>query len=118
MGTDFRGFAAFDRPRGGAVLRLAEILYRRHDVRWTQGMMESWMDKKPKKRPNILLLMTDQMRADALGCRGLTPTRTPNLDSLALEGTVYTNCATVSPICAPARAALLAGLYPHQMGIW
>jgi len=76
------------------------------------------MDKKPKKRPNILLLMTDQMRADALGCRGLTPTRTPNLDSLALEGTVYTNCATVSPICAPARAALLAGLYPHQMGIW
>ncbi len=76
------------------------------------------MAKEHKKQPNILLLMTDQMRADALGCRGLTPTRTPNLDKLASEGTVYTNCATVSPICAPARAALLAGLYPHQMGIW
>ncbi|WP_320129859.1 sulfatase-like hydrolase/transferase [uncultured Sphaerochaeta sp.] len=70
---------------------------------------------KPK---NILFIMTDQMRADALSLGTCCSKETPNLDALCKEGTRFTNCCTVSPICAPARAALLSGLYPHQMGVW
>ncbi|MCF7943566.1 MAG: sulfatase-like hydrolase/transferase [Spirochaetia bacterium] len=69
-------------------------------------------------QPNILFIMTDQMRADALGCMGISPARTPHLDALAQAGTLYTNCFTNSPLCAPAQASLLAGLYPHQTGVW
>ncbi|WP_332445908.1 sulfatase family protein [Sphaerochaeta sp.] len=69
-------------------------------------------------RPNILLIMTDQMRLDALN-RGTSDTKyTPNLDWFATQAVQAAHCITNSPICAPARASILAGLYPHQMGIW
>ena len=67
--------------------------------------------------PNILLLMTDQQRADALGISGgWAPT--PNLDRLAAEGTRFSNCITTSPVCIPARLSLATGLYPHHTGVW
>ena len=67
--------------------------------------------------PNILLLLTDQQRADALSVvGGWVPT--PNLDRLAGEGTRFTNCITTSPVCVPARLSLATGLYPHQTGVW
>jgi arylsulfatase len=68
-------------------------------------------------RPNILFLMADQFRADALGCVGGW-TRTPNLDRLAEMGVRFTNCVTNSPICIPARVSLASGLYPHNTGLW
>ncbi|MFH2113569.1 MAG: sulfatase-like hydrolase/transferase [Spirochaetota bacterium] len=70
------------------------------------------------ERPNLLFIMADQLRADALACCGPAPARTPNLDALAAGGTLFSQCRTVSPICMPARAALLSGVYPHQLGIW
>ena len=67
--------------------------------------------------PNILLLMTDQQRADALGTSGgWVPT--PHLDGLAAEGMRFTNCITTSPVCIPARLSLATGLYPHHTGVW
>ncbi len=67
--------------------------------------------------PNILLLMTDQQRADALGASGgWVPT--PHLDALAAEGMRFTNCITTSPVCVPARLSLATGLYPHHTGVW
>jgi choline-sulfatase len=71
-----------------------------------------------KTKQNILFIMTDQMRSDALSLGECRYKKTPNLDALKQEGTLFTNCCTVSPICAPARAALLSGLYPHQMKVW
>ena len=68
-------------------------------------------------KPNILLLMTDQQRADALGCSGGW-VRTPHLDRVAREGVRFTNCVTNSPVCVPARVSLATGLYPHNTGIW
>jgi len=69
------------------------------------------------KRPNLLLLMTDQQRADALGCAGGW-VRTPNLDRLAAEGVRFSNCITNSPVCIPARLSLATGLYPHNTWVW
>ncbi|MYF99061.1 sulfatase-like hydrolase/transferase [Candidatus Poribacteria bacterium] len=68
-------------------------------------------------KPNILLLMTDQQRRDAMSCSG-NWVRTPNLDRIASEGVRFTNCVTTSPVCIPARFSLATGLYPHNTGVW
>ena len=68
-------------------------------------------------KPNILFVMTDQQRWDALGA--VTDwMQTPNLDQLAAEGMLFTQCITTTPICVPARFTLATGLYPHNNGIW
>ncbi len=69
----------------------------------------------PRKRPNIILMMADDMGFSDLGCYG-GEIETPNLDRLASQGVRFTqfyNCAR----CCPTRASLLTGLYPHQAGI-
>lgn len=64
-------------------------------------------------RPNILLIMSDMQRWDALGCYGNVFVQTPHLDRLAAEGTRFASCFTPFPLCTPARATLWTGLYPH-----
>lgn len=68
-------------------------------------------------KPNILLLMCDQLRADALGCTG-NWVNTQNVDRIAREGVRFTNCVTNSPVCLPARISLATGHYPHNTGVW
>ncbi|MCZ7645179.1 MAG: sulfatase-like hydrolase/transferase [Planctomycetota bacterium] len=68
-------------------------------------------------RPNLLLVMTDQQRADALGCAGGW-VRTPNLDALAAEGVRFAHAVTTTPVCVPARVSLATGHYPHVTGVW
>ncbi len=67
------------------------------------------------KQPNILFLMTDQMRADVLAPDH--PCRTPHLDRLAARGLRITRAYTPNPICSPARASLMTGLLPHNHGV-
>ncbi len=64
-------------------------------------------------RPNIILIMTDQQRADTIGALGAPWMRTPHLDRLATEGVAYTECFVTSPVCVGARASLFTGKYPH-----
>jgi arylsulfatase len=68
-------------------------------------------------KPNILFIMCDQLRADALGCTG-SWVRTPNIDRIAREGIRFSNCVTNSPVCIPARVSLATGKYPHNTGVW
>jgi len=69
--------------------------------------------------PNdILVLMTDQHRADWIGAFGADHVRTPSLDGLASEGAIFTQCMSSSPLCMPARASFLTGMYPHNFGMW
>ena len=68
--------------------------------------------------PNIVLIFSDQHRGDALGCVGNPAVRTPNLDGLAAEGVTFTSCNTNSPLCMPARASLISGLYVNEHGAW
>jgi len=64
-------------------------------------------------KPNFVIIMPDQHRADILGCAG-TPVKTPNLDRLASEGVRFANAFTQSPLCVPARASFLVGRYVHE----
>jgi choline-sulfatase len=68
-------------------------------------------------RPNILFLYTDDQGHWALGSSGNRAIRTPNLDRLAREGTVFRNSFTVTPVCSPSRAGLMTGLYSTEVGI-
>ncbi|MDE3165474.1 MAG: arylsulfatase, partial [Acidobacteriota bacterium] len=68
-------------------------------------------------RPNILLLMADQFRADCLGVAGNRAIRTPHLDRLAGEGVRFVNACSSTPTCTPARAGLLTGLSPWNHGM-
>ncbi|HEY6070655.1 MAG TPA: sulfatase-like hydrolase/transferase, partial [Chthoniobacterales bacterium] len=68
-------------------------------------------------KPNILFIMCDQLRADALGCTG-NWVKTPNIDRIAREGVRFSNCVTNSPVCLPARISLATGRYPHNTGVW
>src|ERR1051326_5820200 len=65
------------------------------------------------ERPNIVFLMADQFREDALGVSGNKWIRTPNLDRLARGGVHFSNAYTPQALCTPARASLLTGVYPH-----
>lgn len=65
-------------------------------------------------RPNILLIVSDQHRADCLGAYGNEDIRTPHLDRLAEDAVVYDNSFCAAPVCTPSRYSLLTGLYPHQ----
>jgi len=67
--------------------------------------------------PNIVIIFTDDQRADAVGYVGNTAIHTPNLDRLAKEGLVFKNCFVNTSICAVNRANLLSGQYPHRHGI-
>jgi len=68
-------------------------------------------------RPNVLFIIADDLSANALGCYGNEHVRTPNLDELAKRGIVFEHAYCQYPVCGPARAALLSGLYPQQNGV-
>jgi arylsulfatase A len=66
-------------------------------------------------RPNILLIMADDLGAENLACYGNTAYSTPNLDRLAAEGARFEN-AYATPVCTPTRAMILTGLHPNRSG--
>jgi arylsulfatase A-like enzyme len=65
-------------------------------------------------QPNVLFILCDQLRRDSLSLYG-GPVRTPNLDRLAAEGTIFRQAYCVNPMCTPARAALLTGRFNHAL---
>jgi arylsulfatase len=68
-------------------------------------------------RPNIILIITDQQRYDTIAALGYPHMETPHLDRLVREGVSFDNCFITAPSCAPSRASLFTGLYPHTTGI-
>lgn len=66
----------------------------------------------------LVIILSDEHRADALSCAGHPFVQTPNLDTLAARGTRFTDAYTPSPICVPARAAFATGKHVHQTGHW
>src|SRR5690242_13319802 len=67
--------------------------------------------------PNVLVIIPDQLRAQALGCMGNPDVKTPNIDRLAAEGILFRQTFANTPVCCPARAILLTGKYPHKNGM-
>jgi len=70
-----------------------------------------------RSKPNILMIVADQLRADCVGTYGSRVVKTPNIDRIAAEGVTFTNAYTCVPSCTPARSALLTGLAPWHHGM-
>jgi choline-sulfatase len=70
------------------------------------------------KKPNILLIMADQLAHRYLGAYGHKLVKTPHLDQLAGRGVVFENFYSTSPLCAPARATVMNGLLPSRTGVY
>ena len=72
---------------------------------------------RPARDLNVLLISIDTLRADHLGCYGHPVIRTPNIDRIAAEGTLFEQCTTPAPITLPAHTSLMTGTYPFTHGV-
>jgi N-acetylglucosamine-6-sulfatase len=68
-------------------------------------------------RPNIIFILVDDLRWDALGCTGHPFAKTPNIDRIAKEGALFRSFFVSIPLCSPSRGSFLTGQYPHTHGI-
>lgn len=69
------------------------------------------------QRPNVVFILTDDQRWDALSCMGNSHLQTPNIDRLAEEGALFKNHFCTTSLCSPSRASILGGLYAHTHGV-
>lgn len=67
-------------------------------------------------RPNLVIVMADQLRADAVGCFGNAQTHAPAIDALAARGTRFADAWVQHPVCGPSRVSFMTGWYPHTAG--
>ncbi|MCA9195553.1 MAG: sulfatase [Planctomycetales bacterium] len=68
-------------------------------------------------RPNVLFVLCDDIRWNALGCLGHEHLKTPNIDALAANGILFENSFCTTSLCSPSRASILSGLYAHVHGV-
>ena len=68
-------------------------------------------------RPNIVVMMTDDQRADYMSSSGHPFIKTPNMDRIGKEGAAFKNMFVTNSLCAPSRATLMSGLYSHANGV-
>lgn len=71
-----------------------------------------------QKKPNVVIVLTDQWRGQDLGFAGNDQVITPSLDQLAKESVVFTSAISNTPVCGPARASLITGKYPLSHGVF
>ena len=81
----------------------------------------AWRGARPHanapRRPNVVFILTDDMRWDAMSIAGNPHVQTPNLDRLAAEGVYFRNAFCTTSLCSPSRATILSGLYAHRHGV-
>jgi len=78
---------------------------------------EARRTSKGRRRPNFIVIYTDDQGYGDLGCYGAKDLKTPNLDALAKAGVRFTNWYSNSPVCSPSRASLMTGCYPQKVGV-
>jgi arylsulfatase A-like enzyme len=71
-----------------------------------------------KKRPNIILIITDQQSASMMSCAGNKYVKTPNIDRLAAAGVRFERAYCTNPVCVPSRVSLVTGKMPSEFGMW
>ena len=70
-----------------------------------------------KGRPNVLFILCDDLRWNAMGCAGHSALKTPHIDRLAAEGVRFANTFCTTSLCSPSRASILTGRYAHAHGV-
>jgi arylsulfatase len=86
-------------------------------MRFTPTLVLFWCATLLAGRPNIVLIMCDDMGWADLGCYGSKQNPTPNIDQLSKEGLRFTNFLATQAVCTSSRVALLTGCYPNRLGL-
>jgi arylsulfatase A-like enzyme len=81
------------------------------------GALAAPLVAQAARRPNFLIIYTDDQGIGDVGCYGAKDVKTPHMDRLAARGVRFTDWYSNSPVCSPSRAALLTGKYPQRVGI-
>jgi len=81
------------------------------------GTLAASANAQVTERPNVVVILADDLGIGDLSCFGAKDIRTPNLDRLASEGVRFANWHANSPVCSPSRASVLTGKYPQHAGI-
>ncbi|MDQ6631200.1 MAG: sulfatase, partial [Verrucomicrobiota bacterium] len=79
--------------------------------------MAATAGRATETRPNIIFILIDDLRWDALSCMGHPVARTPNIDRIAKEGALFKNFFVSMPLCSPSRSSFLTGQYAHKTGV-
>lgn len=82
-----------------------------------QSAIKNGVEHHPPHPPNIIFILTDDMRWDAMGCMDQPKLRTPNLDRLARDGVLFPNAFCTTSICATNRTCILTGQYARRHGV-
>src|SRR5436305_6042233 len=69
-----------------------------------------------QRKPNLILFLPDQQRADTLACYGGVKVHAPNLNKLASESVIFQRAYVTQPVCTPSRSSLMTGTWPHNNG--
>ena len=72
---------------------------------------------KDKNKPNIVIILCDDLGYGDISCYGSKLNETPILDQMASEGLLFTDFYMTSPVCSPSRAGLMTGCYPQRVGL-
>lgn len=101
-----------------------DALSRRSFVKMSAATMVAWQGLRcfaaaddTARKPNFIVIFTDDQGYQDLGCYGAKKFKTPNIDRMAAEGMKFTDFYTAAPVCTPARAALLTGCYPPRVSM-
>src|SRR5262245_60093226 len=70
-----------------------------------------------RKKPNVIVIVTDDQRWNAMSIAGHPHLRTPNIDRLGKEGVWFKNAFCTTSLCSPSRASILSGVYAHRHGV-
>src|SRR5207253_6850366 len=72
---------------------------------------------EPARKPNVVLIVADDLGGRDLGCYGSTFHKTPHIDKLAKDGARFTDFYAACPVCSPTRASILTGRYPQRINL-
>lgn len=103
--------------QGGTQRHAAPLDDRLHSTRSVASVCLVGKDGRRVSRPNIVLILIDDLGWRDLGCFGSGFYETPNLDRLAGAGMRFTDAYATSPVCSPTRASILTGKYPATVGV-
>ncbi len=106
---------------GGLVEGVGEVrmMTRRE---WLGGLAAAgggavWAQQSRGRRPNVVVIVADDLGIGDVGCFGASDAKTPHLDRLAADGIRFADWHANSPVCSPSRASLLTGKYPQHCGV-
>lgn len=107
----------FLRPPGWLFATFLSAVVATIAVQSAAGQQSASPRREPADRPNVVLIVADDLGYADVGCYGGKEIRTPQLDELAKEGTRFTSFYVAQAVCTASRAGLLSGCYPNRIGM-